>query len=74
MGNAGAKILAGMQEALIYAQMQAKADVLLAAGDAASRDGNKAESRRLLRQCRRYRLKARAYATEHSPIPGSKEK
>ena len=42
-----------------YETLKAKADKLLADGDALSKS-NPAESHRLLRKCRRMRLKARA--------------
>lgn len=67
MTKAGKRMIAAAQEALTYVRLQAKADELLAAGDAAARAGNNAESRRLLRQCRRYRMKAREYAIEYTP-------
>jgi hypothetical protein len=67
MSKAGKKLIASVQEVENYLKFQAKADELLALGDRAASEGRSAESRRLLRQCRRYRLKARAIAIEHYP-------
>lgn len=67
MTKAGQKIIDGLSYALRSAKHKAKADELLAQGDAASAAGRKAESRRLLRECRRHRLLQRQYGIENSP-------
>jgi len=61
MSKAGKRLISGLESALKFSRLKAKADELLALGDAAAREGRGAESRRLLRECRRYRKEAAKY-------------